>query len=178
MDHAAGADLPGRRTEDRVSGVGVDYGDLGISAAIDRLRTAEGPDRSLDGLVWLHVGLDYPEVRREFPPIGPAHKVNGRTMEQGMALGLHGVEGAFLVPPLTTDIGASYGLLSMWFPSATVDLRTGGGQKLHRATLTDARAGCHLGLSLASGAAALCAALLMASVSIPRPDFPGLRTAP
>jgi transposase InsO family protein len=160
-----------------VSG-GVDYGDLGISAVIDRLRTTQGSDRSLDGLVWLHVGLDYPEVRGEFPPIGPAHRVNGRTMEQGMSLGLHGVERAFLVPPLTTDIGASYALLSIWFPSAIVDLRTGGGEKLHRATLTDPLAGCHFGLSMASGAAALCAALLAASVSIQRPDFPGLRTAP
>lgn len=155
---------------------GIDYGDLGISAVIERLRIASEADRSLDGLVWLHVGVDYPEVRRhEFPPIGPAHRVNGRTMEQGMALGLHGVEHAFLVPPLTTDIGAAYGLLSIWFPSARLDLRTGGGERLHRATLTDEGAGCHLGLSMFSGAAALCAALLMASVCIPRPDFPGHR---
>lgn len=156
---------------------GIDYGDLGISAVIDRLRIAAAADRALDGLVWLHVGVDYPERRRDFPPIGPANKVNGRTMEQGMQLGLHGVEQAFMVPQVTSDIGAAYRLLSIWFPSANLDLRTGGGERLHRATLTDVRAGFHLGVSMFSGAAAVCAALLMASVCIPRPDFPGLRSA-
>lgn len=156
----------------------LDYGDLNLSSVIDRLTTAAKADRALDGLVWLHVGMDYPEIRRlEFPPIGPAHRINGRTMEQGMRLGLHGVEHAFIVPPVTTDIGAAYCLVAMWFPAARLDLRTGGGERLHRATLTDDGAGCHLGVSMFSGAAALCAALLMASVCIPRPDFPGLRSA-
>lgn len=157
---------------------GVDYGDLSIHAVIERLRVAPLYDRSLDGLVWLHVGMDYPEARGRFPPIGPENNVCGRTMEQAMVLGLHGVEMAFMVPPIATDIGAAYGLLSMWFPSARLNLRTGGGERIHRASLADDRAGCHLGVSMFSGAAALCGALLMASLCIPRPDFHGLRTVP
>jgi hypothetical protein len=155
---------------------GVDYGDLELPAVIARLRGETEACRELDGLVWLHLGVDYPMVRRnEFPPIGPANKVNGRTMEQGMALGLHGVEHAFMVPPVTTDMGAVYSLLSFWFPSARLEMRTGGGERLHRATLTDEGAGCHHGLSMFSGAMAVCVALLSASACIPRPHLPGLR---
>jgi hypothetical protein len=149
----------------------MDYGDRGLLAVADRLRDSSEDVRLLDALVWLHVGCDYPMVRWQSSPIDPTHQVNGFTMKRAMELGYHGVHSAFSVPALTTDIGAAYRIFSLWFPSASLELNTGGGAVLHRATLTDDRAGKHDGESSISGAAALCAALLKASSCIPRPAF-------
>jgi hypothetical protein len=93
-------------------------------------------------------------------------------MERAMELGYHDVHSAFAVPALTSDIGAAYRIFSLWFPRSALELSTGGGAALHRATLTDDRAGIHVGESVISGAAAICAALLKASVCVPRPVFP------
>ncbi|MBY3433131.1 hypothetical protein HFN89_02910 [Rhizobium laguerreae] len=153
----------------------MDYGDRSLRAVVDRLRDSAEDVRLLDGLIWLHVGCDYPTARWQSSPIGPANPVNGLTMDRAMELGYHGVASAFSVPPLTADVGAAYRIFSLWFPSARLDLSTGGSAILHRATLTDEIAGTHVGVSAISGAAALCACLLEASAWVPRPDLPGVR---
>ncbi|MCS4089873.1 hypothetical protein [Rhizobium sp. BK176] len=153
----------------------MDYGDRSILGIVQRLRDSDEDVRVLDALVWLHLGCDYPMVRWQASPIDPNHPVNGFTMARAMDLGYHGVHSAFSVPALTADIGAAYRIFSLWFPEATLDLSTGGGAILHRATLTDGSAGTHVGESVISGAAALCAALLMASACVARPAFPPAR---
>lgn len=152
----------------------MDYGDRSLLAVVERLRNCCEDVRVLDALIWLHVGCDYPMVRWQSSPIDPNHPVNGFTMARAMELGYHGVHSAFSVPALTTDIGAAYRIFSLWFPSASLDLNTGDGAVLHRATLTDESAGTHAGESSISGAAALCAALLKASSCVPRPAFPAV----
>jgi hypothetical protein len=96
-------------------------------------------------------------------------------MAKAMELGLHGVESAFCVPQLTSDIGAAYKITSLWFPRALVDLRSGGGATHHIAMLVDRAAGCHAAISNVSGAAALSEALIRASAFVDRDAIPALR---
>lgn len=140
----------------------MDYGDTSIPAVVDRLTRATSPSRILDVLVWLHVGVDYPERRHISSPISPKSLVNGLTMKQGIARGFTDIASAFSVPQVTSNIGATYELADRWFPVCQIDLRTGGGVALHRAILSDHSIGQVMGLSRLSGAAAFCAALLSA----------------
>jgi hypothetical protein len=148
------------------------YGDRSLTAVVKRLRDGTEDLRMLYALVWLHLGCDYPMVRWQATPIDPGRPVNGLTMEKAMERGYHDAHSAFSVPALTSDVGAAYRIFSLWFPKATLDLRTGEGASLHRAALVDAEAGTHVAESEISGGAALCAALLMASACVPRPAFP------
>ena len=142
-----------------------EYGDLDIATALERIETASKASRTLEGLCWLHLG-DY--VADEDGPIGspvpPRVAVCGKTMREGMSLGLHGVESAFWVPSLMTDLGAAMSAAEGLFPSAVIDIRTGGGTRLHMATVkVDGYESAH-GISRLSGAAALCSALLRATM--------------
>lgn len=141
----------------------MEYGDLSRDAVIERLTVATRHDRLLDGFVWLHVGCDYPPTKRGFEPWGPANPVNGRTMATAYRLGLTGVEGAFSVPPLTSDLGAACLLAEMWFPSSSYDIRSGAVRLIHRCDFTTRPGNTFTGNSRLSGAAAVCAALLLAT---------------
>jgi hypothetical protein len=69
-----------------------------------------------------------------------------------------------MVPELTTDIGAAFKLLDIWFPHRRIDLRTecgpSGGR--HRSILTMSSNKTFVGTSPLGAAAAVCVSLLKA----------------
>lgn len=150
-----------------------------IAELIGLLRKARAPDRGLDVSLWFYLGFDYEGDGSwaRGSPIGPANQVNGHDMRQALAKGYLMVERAYDVPLLTEDIGAAYTLLDKWLPTSSLDLRTGGGECFHRACVTDEGV-AHVGLSLATGACAVCAALLAAFAAKPRSIRPGMFASP
>jgi hypothetical protein len=140
-----------------------DYGDTTPAAVVARLCGAAAHDRVLDVLVWLHAGSTFggPDGWLRGEAVSPNEAVCGRTMPQAIALGLGGIDSAFNVPPVTSDLGAAHAIARARLGDPLIEIRTGGGG-FSRAMLVPKGGPPSLAHSRLSAAAAVCAALLKA----------------